>query len=909
MMRADRLYATLVHLLCAVLLALAPRVLAVPPPAPAVLAPASGASVQIPFTAQWSAVTDPGIIAYNWQVSTSSTFQPVLKIGSTSGATQAVVSGLANGTYLFRVQAVNSGFEQGAWSPPRSFTVTGASAQAPGVAVLDPPVGYSTFHPWESMRFNWSAVPGAVSYIYEASTDSAFPVSNTLRFDNIPQPQYGFAIANPEGNYTARVFAVNADGIVGQPSNTIQFSVFYGNPVPPAPQPVAPAAGATLTLPIPFSWTHTLNPQDSGYELQISPFPDFRTNEVPTAVQITANSYLIRSLTAGTKFWRVRSHQGMGSPTTTAVTAWSPVRSFTLSSAPPVPVSVTPVRIPLYSGDDSAVEVQLSGPVPSTGGNVALASSHPAIVPVPASVAVQGSQAWTQFQVVAGQVTTPTPITLTATYNGVSASSQFTLNPSTLKSISFSGSTLSAGVPLSGVLMLAGRAPAGGAVVSLASNSAAVRPPASVTVPEGSYSVPLSLPTSDVGTRTSATITASWKAGSTSATVTLMPAPQPLSLTLFPSTINAGQVSDGLVTVDTAATFDQYLRVSGNNPDLLPFLPTLVVIPAGDNRGAISISPKSVVSQTTVARISVTGNGVTRFADLTVNPSGTPAPAATLSSLTASPTSVAGGQSATGRVTLAQAAPAGGVSVALGSNLPGAASVPASVVVPAGATSASFTIATFPSAGTTVQLSARLGDTIVFAALTVTAASSGPTLSSVALAPSAVTGGANATGTVTLSGAAPSGGASVGLGDNASAIGTPASVTVPAGATSANFTVTTSAVTAAVTGAVTASFGGVSRSTSLTVNPPATGTGTGTATLTVSASGRSGERVTSTPAGISVAVGSSGSATFATNASVTLAVSNNRDAVWSGACSSNGNKQRNCTFTLKANASVSANVQ
>jgi hypothetical protein len=38
-------------------------------------------------------------------------------------------------------------------------------------------------------------------------------------------------------------------------------------------------------------------------------------------------------------------------------------------------------------------------------------------------------------------------------------------------------------------------------------------------------------------------------------------------------------------------------------------------------------------------------------------------------------------------------------------------------------------------------------------------------------------------------------------------------------------------------------------------------------------------------------------------------VSNGREAVWSGACSSGGNKRRTCTFTLNGNASVSANVR
>jgi hypothetical protein len=80
-------------------------------------------------------------------------------------------------------------------------------------------------------------------------------------------------------------------------------------------------------------------------------------------------------------------------------------------------------------------------------------------------------------------------------------------------------------------------------------------------------------------------------------------------------------------------------------------------------------------------------------------------------------------------------------------------------------------------------------------------------------------------------------------------------------------------------------------------------------TLTVTATGRSGERVVSSPAGINVTVGSSGTAPFASNTSVTLSVANGRDAIWSGACSSGGNKAKTCTFTITANASVTGNVQ
>src|SRR5512146_1006739 len=84
------------------------------PSAPTPLSPAAGASVQAPFTISWSAVTDPsGIIAYNWQVSPSSTFPTVILQNSTMGQTQDTVSGLANGTYYWRVQAVNAAFVQG----------------------------------------------------------------------------------------------------------------------------------------------------------------------------------------------------------------------------------------------------------------------------------------------------------------------------------------------------------------------------------------------------------------------------------------------------------------------------------------------------------------------------------------------------------------------------------------------------------------------------------------------------------------------------------------------------------------------------------------------------------------------------------------------------------------------------
>jgi hypothetical protein len=101
---------------------------------------------------------------------------------------------------------------------------------------------------------------------------------------------------------------------------------------------------------------------------------------------------------------------------------------------------------------------------------------------------------------------------------------------------------------------------------------------------------------------------------------------------------------------------------------------------------------------------------------------------------------------------------------------------------------------------------------------------------------------------------------------------------------------------------ITAGAGAVTRTASLTVAPAAQA-----ATLTVQATGRSGERIASSPAGIDVAVGATGSASFPTGTRITLSVSNGREALWSGACSSA--KAKTCAFTLGGAAQVTANVQ
>jgi len=188
-----------------------------------------------------------------------------------------------------------------------------------------------------------------------------------------------------------------------------------------------------------------------------------------------------------------------------------------------------------------------------------------------------------------------------------------------------------------------------------------------------------------------------------------------------------------------------------------------------------------------------------------------------VAAVSASPSSVVGGGGATGTVSLSASAPAGGASVLL-SSASSAVTVPAAVTVAQGMTSATFGIATSAvTMPTSTTISASYGGLTKATTFTVTPASA-PALASVALTSTSIVGGTSTTGRATLTAPAGSGGAVVTLrSSNPTLVGVPASVVVPAGATSATFTVTTTVTKRNATAAVYATYASVTKTASLTV--------------------------------------------------------------------------------------------
>ena len=193
-------------------------------------------------------------------------------------------------------------------------------------------------------------------------------------------------------------------------------------------------------------------------------------------------------------------------------------------------------------------------------------------------------------------------------------------------------------------------------------------------------------------------------------------------------------------------------------------------------------------------------------------PSGGGNTSPSVSSVVLTPASAAPGALVSGTVNLNAAAPAAGATLALSSSNPAVATVPATATAAAGATTATFT-ATAGGAGT-ATITASLSGSQSSATLTVAAPA--VVLSSLSLSASNVTGGNPLTGIVTLSSAAPAGGAMIAL-SGADPATVPASVTVAAGSTSESFTIATRAVAGATLVTISASFGGVTMTAPLTV--------------------------------------------------------------------------------------------
>jgi hypothetical protein len=583
---------------------------------------------------------------------------------------------------------------------------------------------------------------------------------------------------------------------------------------------------------------------------------------------------------------------GVASGTST-ITASSPaanVASGTMAVTVAPPGSITLPNISVGLGQTVAFPIALTLPAPSGGLTVNLSSGNSAVLgisPATVNIAAGQTQPATQPTVTANSLG---QATITASASGYGSANQVVL---TTGALSFNpGTTTIVGAGSTNLtLTLSAPAPTGGVTVNLsASPSGVVTVPQSVQIAAGATSVTVPVTAVAGGT---ATITASAanvpNVTNAAATVTVQSAGS-ITITASP-TLAPGQSVPLSVTLSSAAPAAVTVSLSSNNPNVAA-VPASVTIPAGQaspaaqptvtgvNFGSATITASAAGYATGTANVAVSGS----------------------LSFTQQTSTITGLATENLTVTLSAPAPAA-MTVNLSAVPSGVVSVPSTVTIAQGATSASVPVTGLSLGTATITASAANIPNVTNGTATVTVQSAG---SITITANSPLAPGQSVPLSVTLSAAAPAA-VTVSLSsNNPNVAAVPASVTIPAGQASpaAQPTVTgvnfgSAAITASAAG-YTAGTANVAVSGSLSfTQQTSTITGLATENLTVTLSAPAPAAMTvnlsavpsgvvSVPSTVTIALGATSASVPVTGASLgtaTITASSSLSNVSSGTTS------------------------
>ncbi|MDP1964561.1 MAG: Ig-like domain-containing protein, partial [Reyranella sp.] len=328
--------------------------------------------------------------------------------------------------------------------------------------------------------------------------------------------------------------------------------------------------------------------------------------------------------------------------------------------------------------------------------------------------------------------------------------------------------------------------------------------PSQVVIPAGQLSAPVPVGAITLGT---AGITASLNGSSVSSVLLVLP-PAPAVTALTPPTLTLRQDATGSlsVTLNAAQLTATEVTLAAADPAIVQIAPT-AVIPAGETSVVVGVTGLTLGASTVTASV----NGTSQSATVTVIPHA-PVPVSLL------PDPLPLQQGAAGQLTLAiNAAQLEDVPVTVTNATPAILQVPAQIVVPAGATSAQLPVtALAPGDGSlSVTIDATVGSPGIAGHVIVTPPP--PAVSTLSPTTLSLPKGVPGRLQLTLT-RAPADTAQVVLASSDPTVAdVSASVTVPAGALTAEFPVTSRAQGVAT---ISASLNGGSASSQVTVTAP-----------------------------------------------------------------------------------------
>jgi hypothetical protein len=481
-----------------------------------------------------------------------------------------------------------------------------------------------------------------------------------------------------------------------------------------------------------------------------------------------------------------------------------PLNGVNLASFSISPSSVT-------AGYGAVGLVTLSKPAPSGGTVITLGGTSSAIYPN--EVVVPAGSISASFPIVTTAGTASYNATITATQLTDVKSASLSVSGVAVQSIQFVPATVVGGTSETATVTLNGNAPPGGLEVNLSSNNANAKVQSSVTVQAGESTASFPITTNPVATSFTAKIQATLGSSTQTANLTVEPA-QLSGLTLSASTVVGG--SDTVIT--GTLTFTGPTPAAGTVVKLQSSKPSAAKVPATITvklTGSATTQTFTVTHLKVKSPVGVTIQATSGSASYTAGLSIAPFQ---LISMVITPGQVAGGNNATGTVTLNAAPGTGSGVISVQLSTPQTfVTVPATATVPVGQVSSTYTIKTkVVTQDNLAVIQGAVGSTTQQASLNVVVTS----LAGIAVSPTSVIGSSSTvvTGAVQLTGPAPAGGIVVYLTSSDNAVASmPASVTVAAGQTIKSFTVTHAKVTQQVGVTLTAKYGATIKTTILSV--------------------------------------------------------------------------------------------
>ena len=604
------------------------------------LAPANGASVQLPFFVDWSDTPNPQVPGYDLEFNTSPNFSlatMVLLLSPSRSDYMITRDLLAPGNYFWRVRALH-GEVAGLWSAGRAITVT-APVVPPNVnlfAILAEPgnaYGGNTGHA-RVMLDNPAPAGGSVVSI---STDIP-QVNMPAMTITVPAGKTDATISNiatgPVPNNGGGSVGILGDLFAGFANDREQNSfgilpILYGMSLSNESVVGGTSVNATATL-------QSAAPTGGTTVRLVSSDPNIvrppATVFIPAGATDVDFTIPTRAVSVAT---RVVIETGTDVDGYRAPQTWLTV---TPPGSPPPPPSLSSLTLSsstVSSGGTVTGILRLTSPAPAGGAVVRLQGSMEGQVIVPQNVTIPGGSISATF------TTTPAPQTpfprwvfIQGTYGTFGGSQARILEiepaagPATLLGIGPASQDLIGGNSGRASVALVIPAPSGGGVVSLTTdNPSVIQVPASVTIPEGNSATSFAIGTSHItGLPTGGNVfaTAGGVTKSIFVNVSADPNAPPLlqSMTISPTSVRGGTNATGTVFLSAPAPAGGIFVTLATSNSSVAQVPGIVNVPGGQTSASFTVTTFAVGNNTSVTITAFFDT--TTSANLTVTTGGRP---------------------------------------------------------------------------------------------------------------------------------------------------------------------------------------------------------------------------------------------------------------------------------------------